>query len=189
MAAAFCRAQALRQASAPALCRPAPGRLPILARPFGFVVIRCFGLPGRPGPFRPTRKMLSAICDLSLSVREPPRRPVIGVGDGYGPKVTRDIWAWRCRVADATDLHMQANVRTPDQIRLPLGNRQQEVLSFRSWSLCRPSITSCERKIGWTFKKSPLRLCHTTKPTCLLELFGPKEVLNQPYSAHVFCQR
>jgi hypothetical protein len=42
----------------------------------------------------------------------------------------------------------QANVRTPDQIRLRLGNRQQEVLSFRSSLPCRSSITSCESKIG-----------------------------------------
>ena len=47
----------------------------------------------------------------------------------------------------------QANFRTPDQIRLPLGNRQQEVLFSDLRKPCRPSITSCERKMGAPSRK------------------------------------
>jgi hypothetical protein len=87
----------------------------------------------------------------------------------------------------------QANARTTDQMRLRLGSRQQEVHSFGSSQALIPFLAFLppvvKGKFGCTVKKSPLRLCHTTKPICLLELFGPKEVLNQPYSAHVFCQR
>jgi len=91
MAASAGRSQAFWQASAPALCRPAAGRLPIPARPFGFIV-------GRPAVVQANRKMLSAICDLSLSGQEPQWRPVIGVGMDSAPRSTRDIWAWRSSV-------------------------------------------------------------------------------------------
>jgi hypothetical protein len=73
---------------------------------------------------------------------------------------------------------------------LRLGNRQQQGLSFISSPIFLALLSSVVKgKFGWTFKKSSLRLCHATKPTCLLELFDPDKVLNQPYSFHVFRQR
>jgi len=80
MAASAGRSQAFWQASAPALCRPAAGRLPIPARPFGFIV-------GRPAVVQATRKMLSAICDLSLSGQGATVEAGDWRGDGFGPKI------------------------------------------------------------------------------------------------------
>jgi hypothetical protein len=89
-------------------------------------------------------------------------------------------------------LHVQEQTfRSDDRTRLRLGNRQREADRFLSSRALR-AISLINQQL----REGKLVRPQTDSVTVAfsddanrLELFGLKEVLNWPYSAHVFCER
>jgi len=71
---------------------------------------------------------------------------------------------------------MPSNARTTDQMRLRLGNRQQEVHSFGSSQALIPgsSITSCERKIWVHLQEKSVTVVSYDEANLLVGTFRPE---------------